>query len=125
MIFSDYLYVDDYCSNHYDDISKRIRERKKIIEESFFAIILNEYTSKLEFTEWMFLLQRHYKVREPIIVGLAKDYDSAEMLTSHMIQNCLIKVGSLDYLSYLASLPELEDEDKPKLLRISGGKMYA
>ena len=37
----------------------------------------------------------------------------------------MIKVKSLDYIAYLASLPELTDEDKPKLLKISGGKMYA
>ena len=106
-------------------IKENMDKRKKIIVDSFFVIILNEYTSKLEFTEWMFLLQRHYKENPPMIVGLAKDYESAEALTCHMIENCMIKVKNLDYIAYLASLPELTDEEKPKLLKISGGKMYA
>ena len=126
MDFSDYVYVDDYCFSNFDKIKENIDSRKKMITDSFFVVILNEYTSKLEFTEWMFLLQGHYKKRPPLIVGLAKDYDSAEELISHMIQNCLIKVGSLDYISYLASLPEIDkDSTIPKLLKISGGKMYA
>ena len=125
MIFSDYIYVDDQCFSKFDEIKENIEKRKKIIADSFFVIILNEYTSNLEFTEWMFLLQRHYKENPPMIVGLAKDYESAETLTAHMIQNCLIKVGSLDYIAYLASLPELTEEEKPKLLKISGGMMHA
>ncbi len=125
MIFSDYIYVDDQCFSKFDEIKENIEKRKKIIIDSFFVIILNEYTSNLEFTEWMFLLQRHYKENPPMIVGLAKDYESAETLTAHMIQNCLIKVGSLDYISYLASLPELTEEERPKLLKISGGMMHA
>ena len=125
MVFSDYIYVDEYAYSNFDKIKENIDKRKKIIVDSFFVIILNEYTSKLEFTEWMFLLQRHYKENPPMIVGLAKDYESAEMLTCHMIENCMIKVKSLDYIAYLASLPELTDEEKPKLLKISGGKMYA
>ena len=125
MVFSDYIYVDEYAYSNFDKIKENIDKRKKIIVDSFFVIILNEYTSKLEFTEWMFLLQRHYKENPPMIVGLAKDYESAEKLTCHMIENCMIKVKSLDYIAYLASLPELTDEEKPKLLKISGGKMYA
>ena len=125
MIFSDYIYVDDQCFSKFDEIKENIEKRKKIIIDSFFVIILNEYTSNLEFTEWMFLLQRHYKENPPMIVGLAKDYESAETLTAHMIQNCLIKVGSLDYIAYLASLPELTEEERPKLLKISGGMMHA
>lgn len=125
MVFSDYIYVDEYAYSNFDKIKENMDKRKKIIVDSFFVIILNEYTSKLEFTEWMFLLQRHYKENPPMIVGLAKDYESAEMLTCHMIENCMIKVKSLDYIAYLASLPELTDEEKPKLLKISGGKMYA
>lgn len=125
MVFSDYIYVDEYAYSNFDKIKENIDKRKKIIVDSFFVIILNEYTSKLEFTEWMFLLQRHYKENPPMIVGLAKDYESAETLTCHMIENSMIKVKSLDYIAYLASLPELTDEDKPKLLKISGGKMYA
>ena len=125
MIFSDYIYVDDQCFSKFDEIKENIEKRKKIIVDSFFVIILNEYISNLEFTEWMFLLQRHYKENPPMIVGLAKDYESAETLTAHMIQNCLIKVGSLDYIAYLASLPELTEEEKPKLLKISGGMMHA
>ena len=125
MVFSDYIYVDEYAYSNFDKIKENMDKRKKIIVDSFFVIILNEYTSKLEFTEWMFLLQRHYKENPPMIVGLAKDYESAETLTCHMIENCMIKVKSLDYITYLASLPELTDEEKPKLLKISGGKMYA
>ena len=126
MIFSDYIYVDEYAYSNFDKIKENIDKRKKIIVDSFFVIILNEYTSKLEFTEWMFLHQRHYKENPPMIVGLAKDYESAETLTCHMIENCMIKVKNLDYIAYLASLPELkEDEKLPKLLKISGGKMYA
>ena len=125
MVFSDYIYVDEYAYSNFDKIKENIDKRKKIIVDSLFVIILNEYTSKLEFTEWMFLLQRHYKENPPMIVGLAKDYESAERLTCHMIENCMIKVKNLDYIAYLASLPELTDEEKPKLLKISGGKMYA
>ena len=126
MIFSDYVYVDEYAYSNFDKIKENIDKRKKIITETFFVIILNEYTSKLEFTEWMFLLQRHYKENPPMIVGLAKDYKSAEELTCHMIENCMIKVKNLDYIAYLASLPEIgEGEVLPKLLKISGGKMYA
>lgn len=126
MIFSDYVYVDEYAYSNFDKIKENIDKRKKIITETFFVIILNEYTSKLEFTEWMFLLQRHYKENPPMIVGLAKDYESAEELTCHMIENCMIKVKNLDYIAYLASLPEIgEGEVLPKLLKISGGKMYA
>lgn len=126
MIFSDYVYVDEYAYSNFDKIKENIDKRKKIITETFFVIILNEYTSKLEFTEWMFLLQRHYKENPPMIVGLAKDYESAEELTCHMIENCMIKVKNLDYIAYLASLPEIDEgEVLPKLLKISGGKMYA
>ena len=126
MIFSDYVYVDEYAYSNFDKIKENIDKRKKIITETFFVIILNEYTSKLEFTEWMFLLQRHYKENPPMIVGLAKDYESAEELTCHMIENCMIKVKNLDYIAYLASLPEIgEGVVLPKLLKISGGKMYA
>jgi hypothetical protein len=43
-----------------------------------------------------------------------------------MVENCMIKVKDLDYIAYLSSLPEIsEDEVLPKMLRISGGKMYA
>ncbi|MBQ2183825.1 MAG: hypothetical protein II399_04245 [Lachnospiraceae bacterium] len=126
MNFSDYIYVDDYCFSKFDEIKENMEKRKKIITDPFFVIILNEYTSKLEFCDWMFLLQRHYKNNPPLIVGLAKDYDSAEELTCHMIENCLIKVGNLDYIAYLASLPEIEEGCVlPKMLKISGGKMYA
>ncbi len=126
MLFSDYIYVDEYCFNKFDEIKENIEKRKKIIVDSFFVIMLNEYNSQLEFTERMFLLQRHYKENPPLIVGLAKDYESAQELTCHMIENCLIKVKNLDYIEYLASLPKLEeDEPLPKLLKISGGKMYA
>lgn len=126
MIFSDYVYVDEYAYSNFDKIKENIDKRKKIITETFFVIILNEYTSKLEFTEWMFLLQHHYKENPPMIVGLAKDYESAEELICHMIENCMIKVKNLDYIAYLASLPEIDEgEVLPKLLKISGGKMYA
>ncbi len=126
MIFSDYIYVDDYAYDNFDKIKENIEKRKKIILDSFFVIVLNEYTSKLEFTEWMFLLQRHFKENPPLIVGLAKDYSSAEELTCHMIENCMIKVGNLDYIAYLASLPPIEEGIVlPKMLKISGGKMYA
>lgn len=123
MNFSDYIYVDDYAYNKYDEIEKIIVQRKRFVEDSFFAIILNEYTSKLEFEEWVYLQQRHYRLNPPTLVGLAKDYDSAEKLVCYMIKNCLNKVGTLDYIAYLASLPELEDKG-PKLLKISGGKLY-
>ena len=58
MVFSDYIYVDEYAYSNFDKIKENMDKRKKIIVDSFFVIILNEYTSKLEFTEWMFLLQR-------------------------------------------------------------------
>ncbi|MBO4310559.1 MAG: hypothetical protein J5856_05785 [Lachnospiraceae bacterium] len=125
MNFSDYIYVDDYAFDNFDKIKENMDKRKKLITDTFFVINLNEYTSKLEFNEWMFLLQRHYKENPPLIVGLAKDYDSARDLTCHMIENCMIKVGNLDYIAYLATLPSIgEDSEKPKLLKISGGKMY-
>ena len=126
MQFSDYIYVDDYASNNFDKLSDILKKRKKLIPEMFYVIILNEYTSKIEFFEAMFLLQRHYKEYNPMVVGLAKDYDSAQILSCHMIENCMIKVKDLDYIAYLASLPQIDNEDdKPKLLKISGGKMYA
>jgi len=126
MIFSDYLYVDEECFNKFDELKEKIEKRTKIIIDPFYVIILNEYTSKLEFMEWMYLLQRHYKENPVMIVGLAKDYDSAMELTNHMIKNCIIKVGDLDYISYLASLPVIDENSQtPKLLKISGGQMYA
>lgn len=121
MIFADYVYVDDYGKSNFESIKKLIEKNKKYIEKSFYVVILNEYSSKLEFEDYLFIMQGHYKKRPPIIVGIAKDYNSAEKLVCSMIKLCLNKVGSLDYISYLASLPAINEEDKPKLLHVSGG----
>lgn len=122
MNIADYLYVDDYACEKYNDIEKIIVDNRKYVEDSFYAVILNEYTSKLEFEEWVYLQQRHYKLNPPILVGLARDYDSAEKLVCSMIKNCIDNIGSLDYIAYLASMPELE-EDGPVLMKVSGGKI--
>ena len=126
MQFADYIYVDDYGYNNFETIKEHIEKRKKYIPNPFYVLILNEYNSQIEFMEFMYLLQQHYKKREPLIVGIAETYESAELLACHMVENCMIKVKDLDYIAYLSSLPEIsEDEVLPKLLRISGGKMYA
>ncbi len=123
MDFASHIYVDDYAYRKYKKIAKIINKKKRYIEQSFYAVVLNEYTSKLEFEDWLFLMQRHYEKRPPLIVGLAKDYDYAEWLCAHMIKDCIDKTGSLDYISYLAMIDceEETSEEKPQLIRISGG----
>lgn len=121
MNFADYIYVDDYAYGKYKKIENIIVNQKKYVEESFYAIILNEYTSKIEFEEWVYLQQRHYKLNPPTLVGLAKDYDSAQNIACIMVKTCIQEIGKLDYIAYLASLPECEDETN--LILVSGGKI--
>lgn len=121
MKFSDYVYVDKYCDKKFDSLFDIISKNKKCVDPSFFAIILNEYSSNIEFEDYVFLQQKHYEKRPPIIVGLAKDYSSAQTLVSTMVADCLKKVGSIDYISFLASLPQKkQDSDKPILLKAGG-----
>lgn len=123
MDFASFIYVDSYAYRKYKKLSKIISKRKRYSKDSFFVIVLNEYSSRIEFEEWFYLLQRHYEQKPPVLVGLAQDYDSAEKLCCRMIYDCISKVGKLDYVTFL-SLLEAENGDSVKntvLIKDPGG----
>lgn len=111
MNFASFLYIDESMCKRFKKIKKIVEKRKKFLKDPFYAVILNEYSSKLEFENYIYLQQPHYDRRETIIVGIADNYDSAKELCMHMVHDCLEKVGSLDYLTYLSIL-ETENPDE-------------
>lgn len=127
MYFAGLIYTDDFCFKNMKKIRNIIESGKRYVDPSFYCIVLNEYNSQIEFLNYIYLQQKHFKDNPPLLIGLAKDYDEASKLVSYMVKNCFDKIGCLDYISYLASFPEVTNLscDEPQIIKISGGKAHA
>lgn len=104
MDFASYVYIDRSMCRRFKKIKKIVTKRKRYLRRPFYAVILNEYNSKLEFENYIYLQQPHYARRDTVIVGIADNYEYARELCMHMVHDCIEKVGTLDYLTYLSML---------------------
>lgn len=119
MDFASYVYIEKSMYRKFKKIKKIVTKRKKYIKDPFYAIILNEYNSQLEFENYIYLQQLHYVKRPPIVVGIAEDYNGARELCAHMVHDCIKEIGTLDYIAYLSALENNNSNSKesPVLLK--------
>lgn len=127
MLYAGLIYTDEFCYKNMKKIRENIDSGRKYVDPPFYCIVLNEVTSKIEFENYVYLQQKHFKDNPPLLIGLAKDYDEAGKIVSYMVKDCFDKIGCLDYISYLASFESVDNlmTDDPEIIKVSGGKAHA
>lgn len=116
-MFSDVLFVDEYCRKHFKKIKKTIEKRKE--SPIYYVLELSTVTGRLEFYESKYYIQGYYDKADPYIVGLAQNCEHAVMITEEIISRCLSKGLDLNFVKYFDEICRNQKENRTKFLVVN------
>ena len=101
MMFSRKIYLDEYTAKHFFSLRRKIRN--KHFPSGIYVITLSKTSGRVEFYDCNALKQKYYKQTKnyPLIIGLAKDYDSAQNMVIQLLEETYREKGNADIKTYL------------------------
>lgn len=102
-MFCRQLYMDEHTSKNFQSIRRKFRAGQ--YPSGTFVIILSKTSGRVEYFDCKAFKQKYYKEtgNYPLIVGLAKNKESAEKIIIKMIEETVEKTGNADVKAYLKS----------------------
>ena len=102
MLFHKKLYLDDENQKNKRKIIRKLKHNKLAL--GVYVLALSEAeTEQIEIFPFYVLLQKAYKEREIMVVGIAEGMDNAKELLIKMTEDCLRETGTVSLKDYFAS----------------------
>ncbi len=105
-MFCRQLYLDEHTSKDFKNIRRKFREGK--YPSGTFVIVLSKTSGRVEYFDCKAFKQKYYQEtgNYPLIIGLAKNKDSAENIVIKIIEETVEKTGNADVKDYFRSRTE-------------------
>ena len=101
MLFHKKLYLDDENLKNKRKIIKKLKHNKLAL--GVYVLTLSEAkTEQIEIYPTYVLLQKAYKDKEIMVVGIADGMDNAQGLLIKMTEDCLRETGTVSLKEYFA-----------------------
>jgi len=101
-----YLYTSESITN-VDKLKVKLNLRKGKV--GIYIIFWARNNDQLEIMNSLYLKQHFYRIKPPVVIGLAKSYDEAVELVIKMTNESLEKTGNPDIKNYLLKRVETRD----------------
>ena len=100
-MFCRQLYLDETTSKNFKSIRRKFKSEK--YPSGTFAIVLSKTSGRVEYFDCKVFKQKYYKEtgNYPLIIGLAKNADSAKNIVIKIIEETVEKTGNGDVRAYL------------------------
>ena len=100
-MFSRQLYLDEQTSEQFHSLRRKIRSGE--YPSGTFVIVLSKNSGRVEYFDCKALKQKYYKEtgNYPLIIGLAKNAESAQNIVVKLIEECVAETGCADVKAYL------------------------
>lgn len=100
-MFCRQLYLDEVTSKKFNSIRRKFRNEK--YPSGTYAITLSKTSGRVEYFDCKAFKQKYYKEtgNYPMIIGLAKNADSAQNIVVEIIQEAYEQTGNADVKAYL------------------------
>ncbi len=100
-MFSRQLYVDEYASKNFRNITRKIRSEN--YPSGTFVIVLSKDSGRVEYYDCKAFKQKYYKEtgNYPLIIGLAQNMESARNIVIAIIEEAVAETGNADVRAYL------------------------
>ena len=106
MKFYKYLYVGDSIE-HIGIIKQKLKIHAMV---NVYLVTLANGDDQLEIYSSMLLKQKYFRKHAPIIIGIAAEYEEADLLVQRIVEESLERTGKCDLKEYL----KLKVEDQKK-----------
>jgi len=105
-MFCRQLYLDEHTSENFNSIRRKFRAEK--YPSGIYVITLSKISGRVEYFDCKAFKQKYYKEtgNYPLIIGLAKNKDSAEHIVVKMIEEIVEKTGNADIKAYFKNRTE-------------------
>ena len=105
-MFSRQLYLDEQTSKDFHDLRRKFKSEK--YPSGIYVIVLSKTSGRVEYFDCKAFKQKYYKEtgNYPLIIGLAKNKDSAENIAIKLIEETVEKTGNADVRTYLKNRTE-------------------
>lgn len=101
-MFSPVMYYDDYAYSKLKSIKKMFKKNK--FDDSFYVVALSDYGKRPEFYCADMLNQEFYHKNKVNVVGFCKNEESALLIVTNMVHNCMNLIGNLDFQVYFDTM---------------------
>ncbi len=100
-MFCRQLYLDEVTSKNFNSIRRKFRNEK--YPSGTYAITLSKTSGRVEYFDCKAFKQKYYKEtgNYPMIIGLAKNADSAQNIVVEIIREAYEQTGNADVKAYL------------------------
>lgn len=98
--FTHNIYTDEYYGNKIKKAC-RMLNRRSLFLSAFVLILPENKADQIEIINSRLLRQSYYEKNIPLVVGFAKDYDSACSLITDLAQCAIAKYGNADIKKYI------------------------
>lgn len=100
-MFCRQLYMDEVTSKNFNNIRRKFRNEK--YPSGIYVITLSKNSGRVEYFDCKVFKQKYYKEtgNYPLIIGLAKNADSAQNIVIEIIQEAYEQTGNADVKTYL------------------------
>ena len=105
-MFCRQLYMDEETSKEFKTIRRKFKSEK--YPSGIYVIVLSKNSGRVEYFDCKTFKQKYYKEtgNYPLIIGLAKNKDSAEHIVVKMIEEIVEKTGNADIKAYFKNRTE-------------------
>lgn len=100
-MFCRQLYLDEETSKNFNSIRRKFRNEK--YPSGTYVITLSKTSGRVEYFDCKAFKQKYYKEtgNYPMIIGLAKNADSAQNIVIELIHEAVEQTGNADVKTYL------------------------
>ena len=100
-MFCRQLYLDEVTSKNFNSIRRKFRNEK--YPSGTYAITLSKTSGRVEYFDCKAFKPKYYKEtgNYPMIIGLAKNADSAQNIVVEIIREAYEQTGNADVKAYL------------------------
>ncbi len=105
-MFCRQLYMDEQTSKNFKEIRRKFKNEK--YPSGTYVIVLSKTSGRVEYFDCKAFKQKYYKEtgNYPLIIGLAKNKDSAENIVVNIIEETVEKTGNADVTAYFRERTE-------------------
>ncbi len=108
------LYLDEHTSKNFDSLRRKFRIHD--YPSGIYVIVLSKTSGRVEYYDCKTFKQKYYRETSnyPLIIGLAKNADSARNIVVKLIEETYTVNGSADIKAYLkernGNIKEMQDK---------------
>lgn len=118
-MFCRQLYLDEQTSKDYKTILSKFH--KQNYPSGIYVLTLSKTSGRVEYFDCKEFKQKYYKEtgNYPLVIGLAKNADSALNMVQKLIEETYVATGSADVKSYLKEKTEEIKEQRNGVYKIT------